>query len=1703
MQVLYRIAIVSTLLMLSLFFVPEIRAARLGTSNLNLYAMICQPGAARNCSSAATTAAYCEKTCDSCDCINPPTSACDTYDQSGTAIQNCCAVGDCSLNEYCTFNENDNPSCTVACDVRTDVKCCEVEGQYQWRVHFSTNAFSPIESGPTGYAHSVNWDVNASTCSDLCLNKDASEIGWNLGGDDCDPNTPGIQVSCCCGDDSGSGRNEYVRTCSDNEGGAFCNTLSGPAKVACCNDNTKCVYNDLCYSLGAVQQGRNCTRIGANWGVWADEIGPTVTITGAPAAWQKTPVPANVQCLDLASGCHDSSRALKVYTSNPAQCPNSIGAYDIPSVMLPYMILQHAWVCAAALDNIGNFGNTTPVEFRVDPIRPNTSFVSPPEHAWKTSNFDVVFLDLDPDSGVATCHYRVWDDTTVTKDWTARLCSGIVTITVGIPGSGALCTTEGLDKCRVDAYAVDIAGNGDVTVFNTTHFSIATTPPRCEIEDVAEGTNPTDKPECQHNESETIYYNNQGPLCSSGVGKFSVLVDSTHISGVDHVTFPLTVSAGGNEPGPGPIYAHNYQWDSGDISNYLATATCFSVAGLTAQTNFRVLRDITPPEGGSIDYPDGYWNKTVLGIPAIEVNFREITDSGAGVNFSSDKLLRRHATLDKGTCGGFTAWYDEAINPGSPYPDPVSNGMCYMYTYKVSDNVLNEQIYASINVTKVDTDPPDNPNSTDTGEYTDDPRLRFTAKFPPLPYVPDAEGELNKCYIEIASDSGFTSIEKVDEIVMGLVGINIQGTYTWNGGEDAKTYYARVRCDDKAGNINWTYGEASDGITVDTSIPQIPVVNDVRGPGQTDDVDTITSTEVAWVYWRAVDTGSPIVREEYSLYEYSQDGSPVSLTGWIQSVPSGATAMGGGYATMDMRTNTGEVNLTKLHQANPLIPEQMSNGKHYFFKVNVTDSVGHWNVSTSDGFMVTACEGQPCGKTCELNNQQGACNGLGVCYIGGGCGLSCSLPAGWRACYDNDNNKLPDCNPLRDNPSAYCKRTGATRCGAGSLCLDSVANGRCLDPFAGSGGPVDMTGSWTTYQVSDPTKFYGPNNPITVQAGGIGGVPSSFEPLLECTLEATLPGKYYYLDRWGKMDALLSFRDFPLNSDGEWNLTKCALKTDYDDNKGWDMKNDSTIYHFKIDTTKPAASIKGPTGKIGIRFNITWEGIDPIVNGMKSDVDYYYVEYVDRSEFVGNNWQGDETTKIRANYSEVVLPSSKADVPAVYCFRVKAVDNAGNAGDWSCEPLGSGTPEQRFAGCNCAALDTRPPGGIWVSTAPKFSNAPETSVTADWGAAPSGGSGSAMAASGFRTMVVPEGTQCFEVDYRVTDNTGKNLTPGNGWVQWGAINDRHNVPIWESGSYRTIDCTTQSHVVFSPMSVIGADAENRAYFFRVRAVSDISGYAPVSPWNETTEGAMIDRTKPDVDLSAIRRLDGSPIPEGDTILTRESVIINVTGDPWGVDFTGANSSWIVWKKISTSGYSDEGRYYCPAGSATCTTRDPWNVLDGDYNVSYQGFSMDRAGNVGRSTVDSFNARAPLGLVTSIRELYLVLGSFEHATIQVSNRQNVNEDISLMLQGDYKYSKFLDVTGGELSLDKRTLNITLLPLETKTATVVVYTGDICEACEMNVTTESRIHDDINSTLRMRINVIFPAEFSGLSTAGLVLLMALAALAYMRFGARKQE
>lgn len=151
----------------------------------------------------------------------------------------------------------------------------------------------------------------------------------------------------------------------------------------------------------------------------ADQVPPTVTVGGAPGAWQNTNAVASVgSCADggaAGSGCDAATYKILTYLSNPGSCSTSYAAYVNAN---NFTITDHAWVCAAARDNVGNAGFSAPVEFKVDKITPPTVSVTGAPGTWQNTNASAGIACTDdvngasvPDSGCVPATYKFKIDT--------------------------------------------------------------------------------------------------------------------------------------------------------------------------------------------------------------------------------------------------------------------------------------------------------------------------------------------------------------------------------------------------------------------------------------------------------------------------------------------------------------------------------------------------------------------------------------------------------------------------------------------------------------------------------------------------------------------------------------------------------------------------------------------------------------------------------------------------------------------------------------------------------------------------------------------------------------------------------------------------------------------------------------------------------------------------------------------------------------------------------------------------------------------------------------------------------------------------------------------------------------------------------------------------------------------------------------------
>ncbi len=250
----------------------------------------------------------------------------------------------------------------------------------------------------------------------------------------------------------------------------------------------------------------------------------------------------------------------------------------------------------------------------------------------------------------------------------------------------------------------DVAGNWDDTSADLGPFYIDTTHPSiCNVTLINEST------KYAYASGKTIYYS------SASSGYFTVRVNATDaVSGISNVTYATTTSAGTIDTAS--AYRHTYDWDTSDVYSATSTLTCKDKATNSNSTTFVVTRDVTAPSGGLVSYTNGY-------VTSASIDIDDGTDSGAGLNSSNTRLLKRNSTLlSNNSCGTFGSWAQTGgLNPSDPYTDSSMTAVrCYEYRYEVYDNVWNNFNYTSSNILRYNNLPthgtpaitPSSPNST-------------------------------------------------------------------------------------------------------------------------------------------------------------------------------------------------------------------------------------------------------------------------------------------------------------------------------------------------------------------------------------------------------------------------------------------------------------------------------------------------------------------------------------------------------------------------------------------------------------------------------------------------------------------------------------------------------------------------------------------------------------------------------------------------------------------------------------------------------------------------------------------------------------------------------------------------------------------------------------------------------------------------------
>ncbi|UCD02621.1 MAG: hypothetical protein JSV63_02395 [Candidatus Aenigmatarchaeota archaeon] len=519
---------------------------------------------------------------------------------------------------------------------------------------------------------------------------------------------------------------------------------------------------------------------------------------------------------------------------------------------------------------------------------------------------------------------------------------------------------------------------------------------------------------------------------------------------------------------------------------------------------------------------------------------------------------------------------------------------------------------------------------------------------------------------------------------------------------------------------------------------------------------------------------------------------------------------------------------------------------------------------------------------------------------------------------------------------------------------------------------------------------------------------------------------------------------------------------------------------FNVDNTPPDAWITGPpngdtTGKL---YNVTWDN--------NSYATKFILQYVEVGRFSMMGWEN--TFNTNNNYQLINLETEANGLR--FCYRIQANDSYGIEGSWSCDPA---TAAELTSDCECTYLDTYEPAAQ-IESSPEYLSGDVFLVNWSGNDDPDG--------------VPTSGIDCYDIQYRIIDNRSGNVLLG--WTDWDAINN-DNALVWTGpGTCSYVSCVDSLNENFDnaagyvPPPFNGND--NHTYYFRVRAIDDAVGCANMElvTWDESLNGTWIDTTPPpDINVFVEDR-NGDPVvsPDG-MILTDTDAEINVYSDLADRDYTGVNETGITyWLSSVGSGYPIAGPFTVSCPDNVCVYTNSWSY---EYNVTYRAYSRDRAGNTNTTGMFGFLVLKPLGLITTSTNLYMTLGSYDILPVTIANRQDIPESVVMSIGDDYPFSRFVDITEGDLSSDNRTLNFTLLPRESKTFHLIVFTADTNEYT-MTITANSTrpgFEETINDVKILGLTVVYPQEFSGLSWIAVAALVIVAVAVYIRFGTRKDS
>ena len=277
-------------------------------------------------------------------------------------------------------------------------------------------------------------------------------------------------------------------------------------------------------------------------------------------------------------------------------------------------------------------------------------------------------------------------------------------------------------------------------------------------------------------------------------------------------------------------------YSGNESTNYTGTFVP-GVSGGASEGNYYVRVRATDTYGNSsindINWADtsSYlsWCKMV-----IDVSLPSTTDSLSDSDWHNEDVLVNLTCSDNFLCAN-TYYTLDGAEPTSLSSSGTSFSITttgiYTLEYFSVDNAGNSEIVkTAMNLIKVDKTKPNNVQTTDSGEWTDNPKLTFS-----WPESLDGAGSGISYYQFWLSTAG-NETNALDLDVFSSNKWKNAGnvlTYTLTDEEaslltSGDTYYAKVKAVDNVGNIANTFASSwSDGVTLDTQFPQSVLVSPI------------------------------------------------------------------------------------------------------------------------------------------------------------------------------------------------------------------------------------------------------------------------------------------------------------------------------------------------------------------------------------------------------------------------------------------------------------------------------------------------------------------------------------------------------------------------------------------------------------------------------------------------------------------------------------------------------------------------------------------------------------------------------------------------------------------------------------------------------------------------------------------------------------